>query len=970
MSSIYTFDHMTATPSASRGVWIVHWFGPLLRWLLGISDACLRIVFGRDLFISYSRKDAGRYAPALVKAIRAKREPKKLSFYLDRYISPSSSSLPRSLERHLRRSSLMVVVCTPCAVESPFVKKEVLIFGNLGRKVIPINVDGYFTCWRRCHWPFWDTAAAFTESGSLWKVVGGEAPEPESRIAIDLGEPSDAVIDRILNAIDFTVQEDRLHRIVWGTIIAAGLAVGGAFFLSAVLVGNAVREREAAKADAAVQRQVALSRYLVKQSEALRSQDFEQTSQSALLALYASSLDREVANQSDFHAAIDYSIRSAFRLLPARTISLPNPIRGQTLCCISPKGTYIDVEVAPNSLLESGSVRVYRTTDGTQIGAFAWSGGVFFRDNEDLVITEQGGQDLTVFHPPTQSLKNFHFADRARGPFSLSQDNRMGINGNGLVVDMNTGRVVACLNLEDNIYFPVDVSRNLRYAALGSTNGVAVYDLSTSSNGECPNQPVRAVYIFHPSASILALDLSPDGELIALALSDGSTRISECTSGLEVGRLALEGLSGLALSVRFSPDGQYVVSAPRTHVAHIFSATNGDTNFERVRLPHDEAVTAAQFMDQSRAVTTDRSGTIRVFGLFRTEQGFRLPFRQGDAKIDDTAANPFQLSRLAFAEDGRAVALADQASIKVYDGTSGHLKREWLGIHAGTAPSFSKDGEFLTFLSDRYLVTRRSIKTGRATRLPLETESSATNRNSLLVIKTLARSDEASFVLHDWEQGRIRSWRPWDPRATPMAIDPSNQYLAALTFPNTITLLSLLSGRPAWPPIVLQDSVSWGFSPEGNYLALGSRVDGTTFYRLSDGKKAFTLPFAGRVTAFDGKGNLFAVVTPDDIVHVVDLLKLSGFSDNARAEIANIPAGGTVSAVAFEPGDTRLLVVAGEGRGSRAYLEITRHTLNAEQLQVEVCSQLTTELSADERSRFKISKDSAKACPALPARPN
>src|SRR4051794_1098943 len=87
---------------------------PTWRTLTRGWDRALRIVFGRDIFISYSRRDGTRYAEAVVLALQARRP--RLSFYLDRWIAPASLALPRSLRRQLRWSSLMVVICTENAV--------------------------------------------------------------------------------------------------------------------------------------------------------------------------------------------------------------------------------------------------------------------------------------------------------------------------------------------------------------------------------------------------------------------------------------------------------------------------------------------------------------------------------------------------------------------------------------------------------------------------------------------------------------------------------------------------------------------------------------------------------------------------------------------------------------------------------------------------------------------------------------
>src|SRR5262249_40094153 len=148
---------------------------------LRIIEIPVRYVFGRDLFISYSRRDARKYAPNLTLVLQ-NRMP-KLSVYLDRWVAPPSGRLPLSLRLHLRWSSILVVVCTENAVTSNFVKDEVRRYATLGRKVITVDVDGLYESVR---------------GQAPWVRVGGADPEPENGEAIASGVPSENVVERIL----------------------------------------------------------------------------------------------------------------------------------------------------------------------------------------------------------------------------------------------------------------------------------------------------------------------------------------------------------------------------------------------------------------------------------------------------------------------------------------------------------------------------------------------------------------------------------------------------------------------------------------------------------------------------------------------------------------------------------------------------------------------------------------------------
>jgi WD40 repeat protein len=203
--------------------------------VLNALEIPARYVFGRDVFISYSRADASKYAPNLVLALQAKRP--RLSFYLDRWIAPPSGDLPRSLERQLRWSSLLVVICTENAVQSQFVKEEIRLFGGLGRKVVPVDVGGRFS--------------TLDQEQDIWRMIGGASAEPETEEALDAGAPSDHVIERILKSIEFTVQDQRLRRSVYSTVGLTTAIVGGALLYSQQIVRKANDSATAAEARAA-----------------------------------------------------------------------------------------------------------------------------------------------------------------------------------------------------------------------------------------------------------------------------------------------------------------------------------------------------------------------------------------------------------------------------------------------------------------------------------------------------------------------------------------------------------------------------------------------------------------------------------------------------------------------------------------------------------------------------------------------
>jgi hypothetical protein len=198
--------------------------------ILGWIEFPLRFIFGRDVFISYSRSDSRKYAPNL--ALELQRRMPKLSFYLDRWIAPPSGHLPLSLKLQLRWSSIMVVICTENAIGSNFVKDEVARFASLGRKALTVDVAGAFNAVR---------------AQEPWVGFSGADPETECIEAIESGDPSDNVIQRILKMVEFTTQARRLRQAVWGTLVLVLLSIGGTVAISRSIISDA--KEQAAEAE-------------------------------------------------------------------------------------------------------------------------------------------------------------------------------------------------------------------------------------------------------------------------------------------------------------------------------------------------------------------------------------------------------------------------------------------------------------------------------------------------------------------------------------------------------------------------------------------------------------------------------------------------------------------------------------------------------------------------------------------------
>lgn len=198
-----------------------------------VADALGRFVFGHDVFVSYARRDALAYAERLADALTKR----KLFCYLDQWGAPPGEKVPRSVFRQVRRSTVLVVVGSPAALESRAIREEILAFDKTGRPIVPVRVGPEI------------------EGASWYPEVKGAAIREENPDAFPAQQPSEDLIEMLDRAVGYNRRYRTQRRIFWGTLLVAFAATVWALFAAKRASAADVRAASAiAKGDSAFRR--------------------------------------------------------------------------------------------------------------------------------------------------------------------------------------------------------------------------------------------------------------------------------------------------------------------------------------------------------------------------------------------------------------------------------------------------------------------------------------------------------------------------------------------------------------------------------------------------------------------------------------------------------------------------------------------------------------------------------------------
>ena len=275
---------------------------------------------------------------------------------------------------------------------------------------------------------------------------------------------------------------------------------------------------------------------------------------------------------------------------------------------------------------------------------------------------------------------------------------------------------------------------------------------------------------------------SPDGKSILIAEYFGKARILDAQTGkLQAGPFGTEG--GL-LSLAYSPDGQFVVTANHSGSASVWRA---DGLEEVWHLTHPDRVFNARFSpDGLRMVTCCADGAARVWNV-RTRQ-LELSLKQGDGVLFAD-----------FSPDGRLIVTAgDNSTAKIWDASDGHALGPPLE-HSGwvTFAAFSPDGQRLVTASMDHKARVWEVPSGRRIMPDLE------HRDG---VKGARYSPDGRLILTASFDGTVRFWHAdtlqplvsnpilkLSDRVTSASFDPDGRRILATCADGTVRVWDLAS---------------------------------------------------------------------------------------------------------------------------------------------------------------------------------
>jgi WD40 repeat protein len=966
-------------------------------------------------FLSYSHTADGKLSPALQSALHQFAKPwyrlRAIRVFRDKSSLSANPALWPSIQKALSESEYFLLMASPQSAESPWVTREVSwwLQNRSADKMLIIWTDGGLPWSENGNAPNWNRATALSP-----QLIGHFKEEPlyvdlrwaksAENLSLRNSQFRDAILDIAaplhnkpkdeLDGEDVH-QYRRARQLMWSAIaflsillIIAGTAALVAYqqrlkaqgaLKTAEVARDAARasEKDARKArddediqrrnaersaheatiqrdEAVLQRQAALSRYLLVKAESLKSGNYSQVQATALLRI-------EAGRRSQLFES-NTALRDSLAALPILGVPHDRP-RDMSFSTDGKLFLSADVGSVQMTSLETRDVlwrKEFKFTAGAALSP----------DGRFVAVQDYSGGSLIVLDARSgQPLWNGEGTNVSFSPDSRYIGGTIR-SGGAVLLDAASGRVRRLFKLPEEPLHTTFSPDGKRFAAVGH-GSVLLFNFENGSERILDQSSgVFALRFSSRVGTLMTVDeggikfYTPDGDLLPTRIPPpaGAPKPDRWLIDPQGSYIAVEGADVIGLwyvsdsgelapqpanypfrrstfanTFAFSETGAYL--AVGSDDLTIIYETGRNNELFRFRHPESlNSISVAFSRDDSRlAIGTEHSA--HVFELRPGKVLSAIPRRPNEV-VD-------------FVCDGRYLENYDydaREAIRLFDPGTGVQKAEFqLGKFSSVETSC--DGNYAAVESDGDSRKGRVLTNDGRQILALDLPGSIFRLGITRDSRTLTVAGSGRGAQYDLSTGRLRRSFELKEKVDFEYISPDGHFLFGSGFigSRSVYFLFRIADQSLRPLAASTRGIA--FSPDDRLFALSEEKGPISVYEAASEKLIFQGPYEEEATllTFSGDGRLLASY---------DGKRIQVFDLTSRLPIAQIQQ--EAHSISFSKDLTRLYTVT-----LGAEWEVVEHPLSTADLMDDNCRRLTRNLSPEEWNQYLPDEPYRRTCPLI-----
>jgi WD40 repeat protein len=396
---------------------------------------------------------------------------------------------------------------------------------------------------------------------------------------------------------------------------------------------------------------------------------------------------------------------------------------------------------------------------------------------------------------------------------------------------------------------------------------------------------------------VYSVRYSPNGKWVITASRDGTARVWDVDTGLPLFQPFKHDDS--VRDARFSPDGRRVVTASVDHSARVWDVLTGEPIGEPLR--HEGPVYSARFSPDGRwIVTASHDQTARVWDA-RTGQPLTAPLEH-KGRVDTAQFSP----------DGNWIVTSSfDYTARVWDARTGlPLFQPFRHSNAVTSARFSPDGNRVLTASQDQTAQVWEVRTGRAIGYPLRHPRE---------LNSAEFSPDGNMVVTASHDDTARVWDAHTGQAITLPLrhqsfvlsarfSPDGQMVVTTSSDQTARVWDARSGEPLHEIFRHEGGVNFArFSPDGGSVVTASVDQTARIWDIRPGQVIdLILPHLDQVSSaqFSPDGQRVVTASADETARVWDV-------STGRAITPALQHEGKVELTRFSPAGERVLTACG-----------------------------------------------------------